>query len=397
LIVKVFQVGLGSFGKYGLEKFVDMEEDLEEVDVRFEGLCDVDPEKREKAGEFKSHEEDFDIFGDLDRMYEAAEASDGENVKVLIYDAGPSELHAEHIEKSLRKNFFHLAEKPPSMTREEHLEEKKMMLDRDVRFTVDFVERESPVVKKAQEILDGEEIDSIKVFRESSAGIDKLIEDERKGVEGGPVLDKMVHEAYILDLMDAEMEVQEVRKNYFLPFNREYSNFMDIFLEETNGIDEDTIPGICNAEMSRIELHASWVGASEEAEKQAQIIEEKTGHNPIEKGKVEKGGEKLLEEESRFFIIEGDRKLFGDMLEQKLFDLGTGRRIQKEEEEHDQLYRVLKSSVKAAAGLENHELTEKQIESFMNAVFDISEHIGEYDEEEMVERSRRRIEGRIED
>ena len=397
--VKVFQIGLGSFGRHGFEKFVEMEKHYKDVDVELYGVSDSDFEKLDNAEKFaESQGLEIETFNSVEKIYREAEKQNSQDAKILIYDAGPTELHAEHIFRSLRNNFFHLAEKPPSMTREDHIKEKKLMLDNDVRFTVDFIERESPVVKKALELTEEKNIESIEAFRESSIGIQKMLQPvERMGVKGGAVLDKMSHEAYIMDFADVG-ELESIEKNFYMPFDVGSDSFMNIRSGKTSKIDEETAAGTCTARISGntdVILHSSWLGVSERARTLGEELEELTGLNPVESDFRVLGEEGFLDEECRFFVLKGEKELFGDMLHKKLFNLETGEKIELKSTLHDQLYRVLESSVRCAAGLENNVLTEEEIDQYMNLIFDISEHYDEQDTFDALEASNSRVKERI--
>lgn len=397
--VKVFQIGLGSFGRHGFEKFVEMEKHYKDVDVELYGVSDSDFEKLDNAEKFaESQGLEIETFNSVEKIYREAEKQNSQDAKILIYDAGPTELHAEHIFRSLRNNFFHLAEKPPSMTREDHIKEKKLMLDNDVRFTVDFIERESPVVKKALELTEEKNIESIEAFRESSIGIQKMLQPvERMGVKGGAVLDKMSHEAYIMDFTDVG-ELESIEKNFYMPFDVGSDSFMNIRSGKASKIDEETAAGACTARISGntdIILHSSWLGVSERARTLGEELEELTGLNPVESDFRVLGEEGFLDEECRFFVLKGEKELFGDMLHKKLFNLETGEEIELKSTLHDQLYRVLESSVRCAAGLENNVLTEEEIDQYMNLIFDISEHYDEQDTFDALEASNSRVKERI--
>jgi predicted dehydrogenase len=397
--VKVFQIGLGSFGRHGFEKFVEMEKHYKDVDVELYGVSDSDFEKLDNAEKFaESQGLEIETFNSVEKIYREAEKQNSQDTKILIYDAGPTELHAEHIFRSLRNNFFHLAEKPPSMTREDHIKEKKLMLDNDVRFTVDFIERESPVVKKVLELTEGKNIESIEAFRESSIGIQKMLQPvERMGVKGGAVLDKMSHEAYIMDFADVG-ELESIEKNFYMPFDVGSDSFMNIRSGKASKIDEETAAGTCTARISGntdVILHSSWLGVSERARTLGEELEELTGLNPVESDFRVLGEEGFLDEECRFFVLKGEKELFGDMLHKKLFNLETGEKIELKSTLHDQLYRVLESSVRCAAGLENNALSENEIDQYMNLIFDISEHYDEQDTFDALEASNSRVKERI--
>ncbi|WP_414837800.1 Gfo/Idh/MocA family protein [Candidatus Nanosalina sp. VS9-1] len=374
--VKIYQIGLGDFGRHGFEKFVDMANHMEEVNVEIGGICDTDREKLEAAEKFaRQHRIETETFADKDEMYEEAS---GENV--LVYDAGPSDIHPDNIYESLRHGFHHLTEKPSSMSREEHISEKKLAENEDVTFSVDFIERESPVVKKTLEIVKDEDIDSIKVFRESCMGLEKIIDPvNRIGVLGGDILDKMIHEAYVLDFLEAStgdygLEIEDVDAEFFVPKNFGSEKLLGLKGGYTYDL-EDAATGMTHAEFSfedvSIELNSSWLGISDKAAEEASRIRKITGEHVIDRDYVEDDGEAFVDEEARFFVVEGSRNLAGDMLEKKLYDLDSRGEIATRDFMHDQLYRMLENTVFEAAGIHEREITEKETDVFMNAIFDV--------------------------
>ncbi len=392
--VKVFQIGLGSFGRQGFEKFIEMDLHHTNVSVELVAVYDRDPTKLEKAQKFA----DFngvaiDTYTSIDEIYTAAKNTT--SGKTLIYDAGPTDLHAEHIYRSLKNGFFHLAEKPPSMTRSEHIKEKKMVLDSEVRYTVDFIERENPAVKKAIKLVKESKINSLEVFRESCMGLEKLLKPvERSGVKGGAVIDKMCHEAYLMDIFDEELKLKSVEKKLQMPYGMQSDSLMGIRGDKKFEEDSETASGICSAEIDAgadLKLNASWLGISKSCRNVAQKIESITEHNPIRTGLKTVNGRSFMDEEARFFLLEGDKNLFCDMLHKKLFDLETGEEIEVMPSLHDQLYRVIESSVHCAAGLESNNLSEEKIDRFMNLIFDISEHTESIDTYEEVEKANNKV------
>ena len=259
--VKVFQIGLDDFGRHGFEKLIELQKHYHKVDVELAGVCDLDIDKLQNARKFaRSQGVETEFFTSVEEIYDAAEKT-SEDEKIMIYDAGPTDLHAEHIYRSLRHNFFHLAEKPPSMKREDHIKEKKLMLDNDVRFTVDFIERESAVIQKILELTRNKEIKSIEAFRESTLGIQKILEPvKNSGTKGGAVLDKMCHEAYIMDLIDGDIEVENVEKSFYMPFERNSDSFMTIESGKVHEASEKVAEGQCTAQLTGsadVTLHSS--------------------------------------------------------------------------------------------------------------------------------------------
>jgi hypothetical protein len=392
--VKVYQIGLGSFGRNGFEKLVELHRHFGKVDVQLKGVCDTDFERLEDAEKFaEAHDFFVETFQDVEEMYKAAEQERG---KVMIYDSGPSETHSRHIHRSLQNGFFHLAEKPPSMSREEHLSEKEMSRKRKVMYMVDFIERESEVVKKAKEILEEEEVERLDIFRQSTVGLQKLMEPvERAGVKGGAVLDKMVNEAFLFDLLETEeLELESVETSYFMPKSLNADRFMSIRGGYTEDIGRNTAQGTVKALLGSsgidVTLHGSWLGFSEDARKAASKIKESTGHEVLESGYMTLDGKAFLKEECRFFTVQGSRSLAGDMLNGKLFDLETGEELDTPDLIHDQLFRVLEKGILNAAGRRSDEIGQHEVDEFMEALFDVQEEASgdAFDE---LEKSRERL------
>lgn len=392
--VKVYQIGLGSFGRNGFEKLVELHRHFGKVDVKLKGVCDTDFERLDEAEKFaEAHDIFVETFQDVEELYEAAEQEKG---RVMIYDAGPSETHSRHIHRSMQNNFFHLAEKPPSMSREEHLSEKEMARERNVMYKVDFIERESPVVKRAKEMLEDRNIERIDVFRQSSIGLQKLLEPvKRAGIKGGAVLDKMVHEAYVFDLLGTEdLEFESAEIDYFMPKTFQSDKFMSIRGGYTENIGKNTAQGtvkaLLNSSGTDITLHGSWLGFSEDARKAASKIKQSTGHDVLDSDYLTVDDKAFLNEECRFFTVQGEMNLAGDMLNGKLFDLDTGKEVETPDLIHDQLFRVLEKAVMNAAGKQNDEIGSHEVDEFMEALFDIQEEASgdEYDE---LEKTRERL------
>ena len=399
--IKVYQIGIGSFGRHGFEHLVDMHQHMEKVDIQLEGICDINPERLEQAKRYaKTHNLEIETFQEDEEMYRKAKEEQEESEEVIIYDAGPSEIHAEHIYKSIRHNFFHLAEKPPSINREERIHEKKLAKDKPVFWKVDFIERESPVVKKTLEILSEEDnIDEIKVFRESTAGIQKIINPvDRSGVIGGDILDKMVNEIYILDILEEtgqrpNLKLEEAHNKYFLPFKENSDSFMTVRGSKTNNLTSKTATGMTQAVFdsgkTSIKLNSSWLGISEEALNEIKKHDLETGD--IIKGEIKHENQHLFsEEEARFFIMEGSRNILGDLLNNKLYDLDEDEEIETPELMHNQLYRILEKAILQAAGEKRSDITEEEIDIFMNSIFNVKDEISNKDYETYQELSKGR-------
>lgn len=367
--VKVYQIDLGHFGRYGFEKLVDMEKHLRTVDLELVGVAEEDPRRLREAEKFaESNDVEIETFESVDELYRHASMQDD----VMVYDASPGNEHAEHLKRSVDHGFFHLAEKPPSMTREEHRMERK--LD-EAMWKVDFIERESAVVKKALQVLEDEEISSIRVFRESSIGAEKVVEPVlRRGVMGGDVLDKMTHEIYVLDLLEAageppQLDLMDAHSEYFMPYRQVSDSLMSLKGNKVRELSLNAANGQTHAEFSageaEVELHSSWLGPSRESVKAVAEID----YNPFI-SEVFEGSTPVRSEECRFFIVEGSRNLLGDMLNSKLIDLDSGETLELPELMHDQLYRVLRRAVQEAAA-DEPDANHVHLDQFMTAVFDV--------------------------
>lgn len=180
-LVYVFQIGYGKWGKIAFKKLLELSKNLKDVNVVLEGICDIDSNARSQVKEIIKREElSTKVFPNTKEMYHYASSFD----RVLIFDAGPSELHAGHTLKSIEFGFFHLSEKPPYMT----LKEKEMIEKmKSGKWSFDAIENRNPAVLSAIKFIkeNNVKISSIKAFRYNSIGIKKLIcKDYRYGVQG---------------------------------------------------------------------------------------------------------------------------------------------------------------------------------------------------------------------
>lgn len=385
--LRIYQIGLYGIGRYGFEHLVELTRHFSKIDVELAGVYDRDFDRLERAEKFAEvNGIDIDTFQSLDELYRKAEREDE---KVMVYDAGTSKSRPENIHRSIEKGFFHLAEKPPSMTRQQHIQEKKLAKNHGVMWKVDFIERESPVVKRTFEILEGEGIEEIKVFRESSTGIEKVIDPEtRINVRGGDILDKMINEVYVLDFIEAsksienaesiELELEGASTDYFLPSDIGSESLMSVEGSRTRDIENastaQTQARFSSGETS-VKLSSSWMGLTEECMLEAKKVGEKTGHRVYERSFSELNDNAYMREDARFFVVEGERRLVGDLLNSRLFDLETGEEIETKTYMHDQLYRVLENAVKTAAGKTDQKSIEKETDVFMNALFDVKKEV----------------------
>ncbi len=373
MTVHVFQIGCRDIGRLGFEKLLEFE-DYFPVDVKFEGVHCKDFEAEERAKNFaETLGKNIEIFDGIKDLYSKAEEVDGE---VLIYDAGPPQLHSRNIAESLSMGFHHLTEKPPSVTRKEHIAEKKLAANSNVNYKVDFIERENPVVRKMKEILEEEEIESIEAFRESAFGVQKVLNPvDFSHVKGGAVLDKMSNEVFVLDFVD-ELDFQEARIDYLMPKNLDGEKLLDTDGSYSREVGENTSVGKCMGRFSGdadVKLYASWFGPSKEAQDWSEKIEKEFGEPLVRERTSALDGKSFHDDECRFFVIRGSSNLVGDLLNQKVYDLDSGEEIETPVYPRDQLYRVLERSVLEASGFEVEEIDEEEIDEFMNAVFDVQE------------------------
>lgn len=382
--VKIYQIGLGDFGRYGFDKLVELSQEFDKIQLC--GVCEKDFELLENAEKFAEvNGLDIETFQKPEEMYRSARQDKEFGTQVMVYDAGPTNNHAEHIYQSMQNDFFHLAEKPPSMNRGEHIREKRLSQSGEAMWKADFIERENPAVKKALEMIQENDIESIEVFRESSVGVEKALDNtQRLGVKGGDVLDKMTHEIYALDMMEEsgeelDLELEDVECRFFHPKTLESEKFTDMYSGYTEEINQQTATGMTKAEFScgniDLKLNSSWMGLSEEAMIRSQKLEEQTGHRFFSREYSEINDKAYVNEECRFFVIKGEKNLAGDMLQNRLFNLDTGEEIELDNYLHDQLYRVLEKAAFQAGGKEVEIISGKEIETFMNAIFDIKDAI----------------------
>ncbi|PSH01240.1 MAG: hypothetical protein BRC26_04035 [Nanohaloarchaea archaeon QH_8_44_6] len=282
------------------------------------------------------------------------------------------------------------------MSREEHLSEKEMSREQEIMYMVDFIERESPVVKKAKQLLEEEEVERLDIFRQSSIGLQKLMQPvKRAGGKGGAVLDKMIHEAYLFDLLGTEeIEFQSAGIQSFMPKTLGAEKFMSIRGGYTENIGRNTALGDVKALFKSggtdVTLHGSWLGFSEDARKAGKKVRDATEHSVLESGYQTVEGKAFLDEECRFFTVQGTRSLAGDMLNGKLFDLDTGEEVDTPDLIHDQLHRVIEKAVLNAAGKRSDGIGQHEVDEFMDSLFMVQESASG-DEFNELEKSRKRL------
>lgn len=385
MTVHIFQIGCRNFGRYGFEKILDKEEYLP-VDVKLEAVCEKDFEHREKAENFsKSMGKNVDFYDSVDKIYEEAKKKQG---TVLIYDAGPTQRHHKHIQRSLKNNFHHLTEKPPSVTREEHIEERKLASESKVNYKVDFIERENPAIKKMKETIEEDKVEKIKVFRESTFGLQRSLKPiEHAHLNEGCVLDKIINDIYIVDLANIEeMKIEKIRDTSFMPKNIDGEKVLQVNGATSRKIDENSSIAKVQAEFKskdkEIFLSTSWLGTSEEAKIVSKKIKETFKNSLIKSEYKELNDNSFLDEETAFIVVEEKgRKLVGDLLNKKVYDVTHEKTIEVDVFPRDALYRVIEKAVLDAAGHDVTDVSQEELDVFMNGLFDIHEKAGEFDGE----------------
>jgi predicted dehydrogenase len=377
----------------GFEKFLEFE-DFFPVDVVFEGVFCKDPGAAERAERFAdSLDKDVEFFDGWRELYSAAEEVEGD---VLVYDAGPVQLHSRNIMESLERGFHHLAERPPSVTREKHLSERKLASNTSVTFKVDFIERESPVVKKAERVLEEEDIEKIEVFRESSFGVQKVLDRvDFAHIRGGCVLDKLSNDIYILDFLGNGLEFENAEITLLMPEKLGSGKVLRTDGSASVEIGDDTAIGKCKGVFSsgdaEVEMYASWLGVGEKAREWSQEIDDAFGEEILEMRHAEVSGKGFRSQEARFFTVKGSRNLLGDLINRRLYDLDSGEKLDLPEFPRDQLYRVLERAVLDAAGIDVKAVEEEEIDVFMNSLFDLQEAEKDFELDDAVENATRRI------
>ena len=404
--LKIFHIGLEGYGRLGFEHLIEIARHGP-ADAEVLGVCSRDSEELETAEKFAAaHEIELQTFKDVNEMYNTASE---EEDRVFVYDASSSgsrstSTHSDNLYRSLQHGFYHLAERPPSLNRDQHLKERKLSEESDVTWKVDFIERENPVVKKAVQVLRGEHIESIKTFRFSSEAVEAaMMPERRRKLRGGTVLNQAINEVYVLDFLKAaegtsSLNLNSAEAEHFTPFSRGSEKILSIdggYVEELN---QEAAEADFSAKYSsggvEIELNSGILGMSEKALVQASKLKEDIGHDFKHRDFIESEEEAFIDERAAFLVVEGSRRLAGDLIEGKLFDLETGEEVETDYMLHTPLYRVVEDAVKEAAGEQRNSL-EIETDKFMNALYDAREDIEAGDYMEELKKSNERLESMI--
>ncbi len=121
----------------------------------------------------------------------------------LVYDASPSTLHLPHLILCCKEGFHYLGEKPLVMDPCELMVLRDEIANpaRASRIMVDFIETHSSptCIVASQMKKQAARPTQVELCREGSGGLKKLLfPSARKGIAGGAILDKAVHDLSIL-------------------------------------------------------------------------------------------------------------------------------------------------------------------------------------------------------
>lgn len=353
--VYIYQIGCGTFGQIGFERLLQLSKRYDFVEFR--GIAEINPERREFArNKAKKYGFDIKVFDHTFEMYQDALCLKKKG-NIFIYDVSPSVLHYSHLLKSMKFGFWHLTEKPPALTKEEFKVELKL----PKKWNCEFIEEENEAVLTAINYIkrNNLKIKSLKIFRESSIGLQKILGTNRRSVGGDSILDKSIHETYILLFLEAskqrakDIKLTKVKINYLMIDSLNNNEFLNIFGEKQKELTKDIavaegiIEGFIKTDKKiPFKLYSSWLGISEKGRKINKELKKLTNYDFIIKKRVE--GMKIPYEDFRVFIIECcSAILYGEMKNKKLFVKRNGkiRKLKLINLEEDQLYRVLKNFI----------------------------------------------------
>lgn len=401
MTLKIFHIGLDGYGRLGFRELLEICSE-EDIDAEVAGVFSRDKTLIEDAlNTSPIDEKQVQVFQDLDEMYRKASE---QNSDVFIYDTGSSDTHSDNLYRSLQHGFYHLAERPPSIKREEHLKERRLSEESDVTWKVDFIERENPAVKKALELLENEEINKIETHRYSSEAVEaSLMPEKRRKLRGGTVLNKAINEIYTTDFLEKagsekELKLESVENEHFTPFRRGSDKLLSIeggYTEEICGKTATAdFSAVFSADNVEIEINAGIMGMTEQGLIQASKLKESTGHDFRHRDFIEADGEAFLDERAAFFVVEGSREIAGDLIEGELFDLETGKKLDAGSEEYTPLYRVIKDAIEDAIREEEEEL-DMETDLFMNALYDARDSIEGEEYMDELDKANSRLESMI--
>lgn len=244
----IVYLGLGHQGVNALKKYwhiKDILKNYKNINLHILGLVDVNKEILDSTyDEVKDWIEDknnFIIAKHINDFFESFEnQSINLNGPILFYDATPSVVHKENISgikghlDEFKKNgklkeelenhlkFYYFGEKP-LLIDEEDL--NLLLSTPEIPIWIDFIDLYSDTYLNLLKFINQEniKIKKIECYRASCISIDKIFSDERKGITGGSLEDKMIHDIALI---------------FHLLSNNEYTKF---FFENNNINFEDFI------------------------------------------------------------------------------------------------------------------------------------------------------------
>lgn len=369
--LKIYQIGLIDHGRNGFEKLIEITQEKDSK-AEFEGIFSDNSELKDAVKFAEANNAEIKTFRNLEKLFQ--DALQHENV--LIYDAGPVSQRRDIIQQCRRFKFSYIGEKPSTMSKTEHLKIRELSDKKNFVWMVDDIEKENLAVLDAAKTINNQEIESIQVFRESTAGILRIYDPVKfQNVQGGDILDKMMRESYVQDFVEKDLQIEDIEITVFMPKTPNSDSFMTIHGSKTSKINQEAATArTClnlKAGKTRVELNSSWIGISDKAFEKSREIKQKTGHDVLETSPRNIGENVISFEDARFFIIEGERNLVGDLKNQKLFDLDTGQQIERSTRIHDPMYRVMRKAVQNALNNEKPDVSNEN--RFMKLIFDARE------------------------
>jgi hypothetical protein len=360
-VVNVYLVGNGSTFKQSLECLTHIAKFSPKVSAT---VSKVKTDALDTGSQIKT----------ADSMQEIYRDARGKKGKVMICDLGKASERNTRIARCLKNGFSYLAERPSALRREDHLRQKKMAEEADIRWMVDHHERENPVVRRALQICSNEDVQSVQAFCQNSKGIlTALKKYPKNSVRGGDVLTSMNHLIYGLDFVDVNT-IKSAEAEFYLPASPD--SLMSLDGGRKFEVDKRTATAQSKAELEgdgSLTMHSGLLGASKEAHELASEIESGFGYNPINTQIVQAEGKAVKLEDARFFKVEGSRTLFGDLANGKILDLDSKEEIDPEPDSHSPLYRLLEKACMEAEGHGVFTVPQKERERFSKLLFDIRE------------------------
>ena len=259
-------------------------------------------------------------FDTLESLYSRAGTTD----KGLVVDTTPVEESFDALDRAHRHDVPHLVEHPSTATAEERKAERIAAASAGVSWMSDVLAHNNPAVRAAKDEID--EVHGLKAFCESSVGVEKYLGVMSSGrTHGCDVLDRMQHLSYVNELADLrEVETAEARSVMPAGDGAMSVNGGPTEKEEMLATARTHARLEGNAE---IELYSSWTGTSQEAERVAERVNSEIARNPIRRSVASSGDHTYRSVDARFFIVEGDTELFGDLVSGRLYELGSGKEI----------------------------------------------------------------------